>query len=99
VTFDISTLEIGQSFRVSDMTFGEDIKILTEPDEVIVNIIAPTVEEVAPVEEVVAPEAAEPEVIKKGKKEEEGEEKVEEKGKVKEKEKEKEKEKTEAEGK
>jgi hypothetical protein len=36
-----------------------------------VNIIAPIVEkEVAPVEEV-APEAAEPEVIKKGKKEEE----------------------------
>jgi large subunit ribosomal protein L25 len=91
VQFDISALEIGQSFRVSDLTFEEDIKILTAPDEVIVNIIAPTVEEEAPVEEAAEPEVTEPEVMKKGKKEEEkaaGEE-----GK------EKEKEKTEAESK
>jgi large subunit ribosomal protein L25 len=79
VTFDISGLEIGQSFRVSDLKFDEAIKILVDSDEVIVNVIAPTVEEVAPVEEAAAPEVAEPEVVKKGKKEEEGEEKEKEK--------------------
>jgi large subunit ribosomal protein L25 len=75
VKIDISGLEIGQSLRVSELNLGEDIKILTDPDEVIANIIAPLVEEVAPVEEaaVAAPEVTEPEVIKKGKKEEEEE--------------------------
>ncbi len=70
---DISGLEIGQSFHVGDLQLGEDIKILTDPEEVIVNVIAPVVEEVAPaVEAAAVPEAvAEPEVIKKGKKEEE----------------------------
>jgi large subunit ribosomal protein L25 len=77
VKIDISGLEIGQSLRVSELNLGEDIKILTDPDEVIANIIAPLVEEVAPVEEaaVAAPEVTEPEVIKKGKKEEEEEKK------------------------
>ncbi|MEW6054807.1 MAG: 50S ribosomal protein L25 [Nitrospirota bacterium] len=77
VKFDISGLEIGQSFHVSDLNLGEDIRILTDSDEVIANILAPAVE-VAPAEEaeVAAPEAAaEPEVIKKGKKEEEEESK------------------------
>lgn len=77
VKIDISGLEIGQSLRVSELNLGEDIRILTDPDEVIANIIAPLVEEVAPVEEaaVAAPEVMEPEVIKKGKKEEEEEKK------------------------
>jgi large subunit ribosomal protein L25 len=75
IKIDISGLEIGQSFHVSDLQLAEGIKILTDPGDVIVNIIAPVVEEVAPVEEVAAaaPEAVEPEVIKKGKKEEEEE--------------------------
>lgn len=72
VKTDISGLEIGQSLHVGDLQLAEGIKILTEASEVIANVIAPVVEEVAP-EEVVAaaPEVAEPEVIKKGKKEEE----------------------------
>jgi len=70
---DISGLEIGQALHVSDLSLSEDIKVLTDLDEVIVNIIAPLVEqEVAPAEEA-APETAEPEIAKKGKKEEEGE--------------------------
>ena len=76
IKIDISGLEIGQSFHVGDLQLPEGIKVLTDPGEVIVNITAPVVEEVAPVEEaaaVAAPEAAEPEVIKKGKKEEEEE--------------------------
>jgi large subunit ribosomal protein L25 len=71
ISIDISGLEIGQALHVSDLKLEEDVKVLTDSDEVIVNIIAPIVEkEVAPAEEVV-PEAAEPEVLKKGKKEEE----------------------------
>lgn len=76
IEIDISELEIGQSFHVSEIALADDIKILTNPEEVVVTIVAPLVEEVAaPVEEVEAPEAvepegAEPEVIKKGKKEE-----------------------------
>lgn len=67
---DISNLEIGQSIRVGDLKLGEGINVLNDLDEVIINIVAPAVEEVAPVE-VAAPEIKEPEVIKKGKKEEE----------------------------
>jgi len=72
IKVDISGLEIGQSLHVGDLQLGEGIKILTESSEVIANVIAPVVEEVvAPAEEVAAPEVAEPEVMKKGKKEEE----------------------------
>jgi large subunit ribosomal protein L25 len=70
IKIDISGLEIGQSFHVGNLNLGEDVKILTDGSEVIANIIAPLVEEAAPAE-VATPEAAEPEVIKKGKKEEE----------------------------
>ncbi|MEW6215084.1 MAG: 50S ribosomal protein L25, partial [Nitrospirota bacterium] len=70
IEIDISGLEIGQSLHVSDLKLGEDIKVLTDPQEVIVNVLAPVAEEVTPAE-VAAPEVTEPEVIKKGKKEEE----------------------------
>jgi large subunit ribosomal protein L25 len=72
IEIDISGLEIGQSYHVSNLQLGEEIKVLTDPEEVIFNIIAPIVEKVAPAE-VAAPEieTTEPEVIKKGKKEEE----------------------------
>jgi large subunit ribosomal protein L25 len=75
IKIDVSGLEIGQSFHVRDLQLEEGIKILTDPGDVIVNIIAPLVEEAAPAAaEVAAPEAAaEPEVTKKGKKEEEEE--------------------------
>ncbi|MBI4691675.1 MAG: 50S ribosomal protein L25 [Nitrospirae bacterium] len=80
---DISKLEIGQAIHVKDIHVGEGIKVLTNPDEVILNVIAPIVEkEEVPAAEGVAaaPEVTEPEVIKKGKKEEaEKEEKVEKK--------------------
>ena len=74
VKVDISKLEIGQSFHVRGIDLGEDVKILTDPDEVIVNIVAPTVEVAAPVEAAAPAEPAAPEVVKKGKKEEEAEE-------------------------
>ena len=78
IEVDISKLEIGQSVHVSDLKFEEGIKVLTDPGDVIVTVIAPVVEEVAPAAAEAAPvEAAEPEVVKKGKKEEEGTEKKE----------------------
>ncbi len=74
VELDIAKLEVGQSLHVSDLSLGEGIKILTDPHEVIVNVVAPAVEEAAApaAEAAEAATAAEPEVIKKGKKEEEG---------------------------
>jgi len=87
IEIDISGLEIGQSFHVRELSLGEDIKILTNPEEVIVTIVAPAVEEVAaPAEEAAvpeagAPEAEEPEIIKKGKKEGEEEKTQHEEGK------------------
>ena len=81
IEVDISKLEVGQSLHVSDLKVEEGIKILTDPHEVIVNVVESAVE-VAPVAaEVAAPVTAEPEVIKKGKKEEEGAAAPEKKGK------------------
>ena len=71
VDIDASGLEIGQALHVRDLKLGEDIKVITDPGEVIVNVIAPLVEAAAPAEEAAPAEAAEPEVAKKGKKEEE----------------------------
>jgi len=88
IEIDISGLEIGQSFHVNDIKLEDDIKILTNPEEALVTIIAPVIEEVAvpteetaEVAEAIEPEGAEPEVIKKGKKEEEVDVKEEEKTK------------------
>jgi len=77
VDIDASGLEIGQGLHVRDLKLGEDIKVITDPGEVIVNVIAPLVEVAAPTEEAAPAEAAaEPEVVKKGKKEEEKAEEV-----------------------
>ena len=78
---DISALEIGQSVHVSDLKFEEGIKVLTDMGDVIVSVIAPVVEAAPAAEEAPAAETAEPEVAKKGKKEEEGTEKAEKKEK------------------
>jgi large subunit ribosomal protein L25 len=72
-TVDISTLkEIGDGIYVRDVAIPANVRVLDGPDEMIVVATAPAkeevVEEVAPVEGV---EAAEAEVIEKGKKEEE----------------------------
>lgn len=72
ITVDVSGLELGKSIHVSDLVLGEGIKVLTDPDEVIATVTAIVEEEAAPA----APEVAEPEVIKKGKKEEETGEKA-----------------------
>jgi large subunit ribosomal protein L25 len=70
VNVDVSGLGVGQSVHVGDLQFEEGIRVLTDPDEVLVTITS-VKEEVAAPE--AAPETVEPEVIKKGKKAEEEE--------------------------
>lgn len=71
---DISSLkQVGDGIRVGDLAVPEKVRVLTDLDEmIVVTTFAKAEEEVAPVAEGAAPE--EPEVIEKGKKEEEGEE-------------------------
>ena len=70
---DVSNLDVHELLHVSDIAVGEGIEILTDAEQVIatVGIVKEEVEPVVPVE---GEEPAEPEVIGKGKKEEEGEE-------------------------
>jgi large subunit ribosomal protein L25 len=74
---DVSELMLGKQLRVSDLPIDSaKMKLITEPERVLAHVVALKVEEEKPAEavaaEAVAP--AEPEVIKKGKKEVEGEE-------------------------
>ncbi|MDD5491471.1 MAG: 50S ribosomal protein L25 [bacterium] len=77
IMIDVSSLKINESIHVRDLKQEDDqIKVLTPADRMLVSIVPPTVlEEPTPAEAAVAPEGAaapaEPEVIKKGKKEEE----------------------------
>jgi large subunit ribosomal protein L25 len=86
---DVAELELGHAIRVKDLVAGERYRFSGDLDRVLVHVVAMKKEEEKVVAEVVEGEAAaaapaEPEVIKKGKKdEEEGEEKAE-KGKEKE---------------
>ena len=71
---DVVNLKIGEAIHVKDIKVSEGIKILHEPDVVVLSVAAPVKEEEAVAEEgAVEGEAAsqEPEVIKKEKKEEE----------------------------
>jgi len=73
---DVSNLSFGQTIRVSDLAHGDKVKLITDANQAVVHVTAvKEVVEAAPaevaVEGVAAP--AEPEVIKKGKQEAEGE--------------------------
>ena len=82
---DVVELMMGQSKRASDIAMTGTMKLVSAPESVIAHVVALRAEEVAaPAAEAAAPvAAAEPEVIKKGKKEEEGAAGKEEKGKKK----------------
>jgi large subunit ribosomal protein L25 len=70
IVVDVSELALGKHLRVSDLQVPPRVKVLTEPDIVVVHVVAPRAEEVVAAPEVVAAEGAEvaePEVIKKGK--------------------------------
>lgn len=76
-TVDVTELLIGQNIRAADVPIGELVKLLSHGDAVIAHVVTLRHEEEKPAEEAPAAEGAapaEPEVIKKGKKEEEGEE-------------------------
>jgi len=77
IDVDISHLVFGVEVRVENVPHSDKLKILTDPHQMIAHITS-VKEEVAPTPEAVAEAAAaapaEPEVIKKGKQEVEGEE-------------------------
>jgi large subunit ribosomal protein L25 len=74
---DVSGLMMNQALRAGDLALDTaKIKLITDPDRVLAHVVALKVEEEKPAEAVATEAAApaEPEVIKKGKKEVEGEE-------------------------
>jgi len=75
IDVDISNLQIGNVIAVKDLPKTEEVEVVSDPSAIIVNVVAPTVIEEAPAAEAaaagIAPAAAEPEVISKGKKEKE----------------------------
>src|ERR1700682_6216669 len=74
---DVTGLMLNQALRARDLQIDTTkLKLLTDPEQVIAHVVPLKVEEEKPVEAVAAEAAtpAEPEVIKKGKKEVEGEE-------------------------
>ena len=78
IEYDIAELDMGSAVRVADVKVADKIKVLNDPEEVVVSIIHPTQlkeeeEEEEKAEEEVE-EAREPEVIGKGKEEKEPEE-------------------------
>src|SRR5208337_3491815 len=73
-TVDVTELMIGQNLRAGDVALGGSVKLLSPPEQVIAHVVALKAEVVeTPAEGAVAATPAEPEVIKKGKKEEEAE--------------------------
>ncbi len=71
ITVDVSPLGLGQSLRVSELSIGPKVKVLTDPNRVVAHVVAMKAEEEKPAETAEAA-PAEPEVIRKGKTDEEG---------------------------
>jgi large subunit ribosomal protein L25 len=81
IDIDVTELMLHQSIRLRDIAQDPKWKAITDGDTMLVHVVMPKAEEAATAaaEEVVAPVAAEPEVIKKGKTEEKEEPAVKEK--------------------
>lgn len=76
IDVDVSRLEqIGDSILVSDITIPEGVEVLTDPDDVVAVVIAQAEEEVEEVE-IEEEEELEPEVVDRGRREEEEGEEV-----------------------
>jgi large subunit ribosomal protein L25 len=73
ITLDVTELTIGRNLRVADLPVGEKVRVLTDPARVVAHVVALKAEEEKPALEAVEAAPAEPEVIRKGKGEEEGE--------------------------
>jgi large subunit ribosomal protein L25 len=71
ISIDVTNLDIGASVFVKDLPVPQGVDLITGTGQVVLNVVAPKAEEeAAPAAEALAPAA--PEVIAKGKKEEEG---------------------------
>jgi large subunit ribosomal protein L25 len=77
IEVDVSELMIGQGVRLRDIAQGAKWTPVSDPETMLVHVVAPRAEEPAPGDAAAAatPGAAEPEVIKKGKTEKEEDEK------------------------
>jgi large subunit ribosomal protein L25 len=76
ISVDVSDVDIGGSIRVSELAIDDSkVTVLSDPDLVVLSVLAPRVEE-EPEVVVEEEEGVEPEVIKKGKEEEEAGEKA-----------------------
>ncbi|HKO59144.1 MAG TPA: 50S ribosomal protein L25, partial [Thermoanaerobaculia bacterium] len=72
IDVDVSPLGNHQYFRISDIKLPESVKVLDDPERVVVGVTQARAEVVEPTAAVEAgATAAEPEVIKKGKPEDE----------------------------
>lgn len=72
IDIDVSHLEVGHGIKVKDLPALKGVEYLTPKDTIVVNVVMPKVEEVKPVAGAEGAAVAEPEVIAKGKKPEEG---------------------------
>ena len=70
-TVDVTPLMIGQSVRASQVPLADSMTLVSSEETVIAHVVALRTSEAAAEAPAEAPAAAEPEVIKKGKKEEE----------------------------
>lgn len=73
IEVDVSDLKIGDSLHVKDIRLPQGVKVLNDPESVVLAVVTPTKEVPAAGEEALAGEAkAEPEVIKEKKEKPEG---------------------------
>jgi large subunit ribosomal protein L25 len=76
ITIDVADLGINGAIRISDVPVSDKVKILDAADQIVVHVVSVKEEAAAPGAGAAAGEVAaapaEPEVLKKGKKEEEG---------------------------
>ncbi|MGA7616408.1 MAG: 50S ribosomal protein L25 [Thermoanaerobaculia bacterium] len=70
IDIDVTALEVGHFYRISDLNLPEGVKVLDDPERVVVSVSMPRAEVVEEAAEEET-EAAEPELIRKAKDEEE----------------------------
>ncbi len=66
IEVDVSPLKIGDAIHIKDIKFPSGLKVLNEPEAIVLHVVAPMKEEI-PVEAVEGEEKQEPEVIKEKK--------------------------------
>jgi large subunit ribosomal protein L25 len=67
---DVSALQIGQGIRAKDLALPQGVELVTDPEAIVINIVAPTILEEPAAGTTPEATSTEPEVIKKGKVEE-----------------------------